>query len=83
MGPIIVAVSTLLEDNDDDGMPDFNFSKALFTGMGAALGGLWDVHTNSILGTLIGEGIGLFIGDLMYELVAGSGIEAVGVIKSL
>tara|TARA_R100000406_G_scaffold25208_1_gene16131 strand:- start:11 stop:2380 length:2370 start_codon:yes stop_codon:yes gene_type:complete len=79
MGPIIVAVSTLLEDNDDDGMPDFNFSKALFTGIGAALGGLLGSFIPiPILGTLIGEGIGLFIGDLMYELVAGGGIEAVG-----
>ena len=79
MGPIIVAVSTLLEDNDDDGMPDFNFSKALFTGIGAALGGLLGSFIPiPILGTLIGEGVGLFIGDLMYELVAGGGPEAVG-----
>ena len=79
MGPIIVAVSTLLEDNDEDGMPDFNFSKALFTGIGAALGGLLGSFIPiPILGTLIGEGIGLFIGDLMYELVSGGGIEAVG-----
>jgi len=79
MGPVIVAVSTLLEDNDDNGMPDFNFSKALFTGIGAALGGLLGSFIPiPILGTLIGEGIGLFIGDLMYELVAGGGIEEVG-----
>ena len=79
MGPVIVAVSTLLEDNDDNGMPDFNFSKALFTGIGAALGGLLGSFIPiPILGTLIGEGIGLFIGDLMYELVAGGGIKEVG-----
>ena len=79
MGSIIVAVSTLLEDNDDNGVPDFNFSKALFTGIGAALGGLLGSFIPiPILGTLIGEGVGLFVGDLMYELLAGGGPEAVG-----
>ena len=79
MGSIIVAVSTLLEDNDEDGTPDFNFSKALFTGIGAALGGvLGSFIPIPILGTLIGEGVGLFVGDLLYELLKGGGPEAVG-----
>ena len=79
MGSIIVAVSTLLEDNDEDGTPDFNFSKALFTGVGAALGGvLGSFIPIPILGTLIGEGVGLFVGDLLYELLKGGGPEAVG-----
>ena len=79
MGSIIVAVSTLLEDNDDNGVPDFNFTKALFTGVGAALGGvLGSFIPIPILGTLIGEGVGLFVGDLLYELLKGGGPEAVG-----
>ena len=31
-----------------------------------------------ILGTLIGETIGVFVGDLLYELLMGGGIEEVG-----
>ena len=31
-----------------------------------------------ILGTLIGETIGVFVGDLLYELIMGKGIEGVG-----
>ena len=31
-----------------------------------------------ILGTLIGETLGVFVGDLLYELLLGKGIEGVG-----
>ena len=47
--------------------------------MGAALGGaLGTFIPIPILGTLIGETIGVFVGDLLYELLMGGGIEAVG-----
>jgi len=47
--------------------------------LGAALGGaLGTFIPIPILGTLIGETIGVFVGDLLYELLMGGGIEAVG-----
>ena len=47
--------------------------------MGAALGGaLGTFIPIPILGTLIGETIGVFVGDLIYELLMGKGIEGVG-----
>ena len=47
--------------------------------MGAALGGaLGTFIPIPILGTLIGETIGVFVGDLLYELLMGKGIEGVG-----
>ena len=47
--------------------------------MGAALGGaLGTFIPIPILGTLIGETIGVFVGDLFYSLLFGGGISEVG-----
>ena len=47
--------------------------------MGAALGGVAGSFIPiPILGTLIGETIGVFVGDLLYELIMGGGVEAAG-----
>ena len=47
--------------------------------MGAALGGfLGSFIPIPILGTLIGETLGVFVGDLLYTLLMGGGMEAVG-----
>ena len=47
--------------------------------MGAALGGfLGSFIPIPILGTLIGETIGVFVGDLFYKLIFGGGLAAVG-----
>jgi len=71
MGPIIVAVASLL-----GGEP---IGQALFKGVGAALGGLLGTFIPiPVLGTLIGETVGVFVGDLLYELLMGGGTEAAG-----
>ena len=70
-GPIIVGVVSLMS-----GEPA---AQALFKAGGAALGGaLGTFIPIPILGTLIGETIGVFVGDLLYELIMGGGVEAVG-----
>ena len=71
MGPIIVGIVSLMS-----GEPA---AQALFKAGGAALGGaLGTFIPIPILGTLIGETIGVFVGDLLYELIMGGGISAVG-----
>ena len=71
LGPIIVAVVSLMS-----GEP---IGQALFKAVGAGLGGaLGTFIPIPILGTLIGETVGVFVGDLLYELIMGGGIEAVG-----
>ena len=71
LGPIIVAIVSLMS-----GEP---VGQALFKGVGAALGGaLGTFIPIPVLGTLIGETIGVFVGDLLYELMMGGGMEAVG-----
>jgi hypothetical protein len=71
MGPIIVGIVSLMS-----GEPA---AQALFKAGGAALGGaLGTFIPIPILGTLIGETIGVFVGDLLYELIMGGGMEAVG-----
>ena len=71
LGPIIVGIVSLMS-----GEPA---AQALFKAGGAALGGaLGTFIPIPILGTLIGETIGVFVGDLLYELIMGGGIEAVG-----
>ena len=70
-GPIIVGVVSLMS-----GEPA---AQALFKAGGAALGGaLGTFIPIPILGTLIGETIGVFVGDLLYELIMGGGMEGVG-----
>jgi len=71
LGPVIVGVVSLMS-----GEPA---AQALFKAAGAALGGaLGTFIPIPILGTLIGETIGVFVGDLLYELIMGGGIDAVG-----
>ena len=71
LGPIIVGIVSLMS-----GEPA---AQALFKAGGAALGGaLGTFIPIPILGTLIGETIGVFVGDLLYELIMGGGMEAVG-----
>ena len=72
IGPIIVAVSSLLA-----GEPP---AQALFKGLGAAVGGLLGTFIPiPVIGTLLGEAVGVFVGDLLYELIRpGGGPKAVG-----
>jgi len=71
LGPIIVGIVSLMS-----GEPA---AQALFKAGGAALGGaLGTFIPIPILGTLIGETLGVFVGDLLYELIMGGGMEAVG-----
>ena len=71
MGPLIVALVSMLTGDP--------VSKALFKGVGAALGGtLGTFIPIPFLGTLIGETIGVYVGDLMHTLLMGGGMEAAG-----
>jgi len=72
IGPIIVAVSSLLA-----GEPP---AQALFKGLGAAVGGLLGTFIPiPVIGTLLGEAVGVFVGDLLYELIRpGGGPDKVG-----
>ena len=71
VGPLVVGIVSLLS-----GEPA---SQAIFKTMGAALGGVAGSFIPiPILGTLIGETIGVFVGDLFYELIFGRGMEGVG-----
>jgi len=66
LGPIVVAVASLLA-----GEPP---GQALFKGLGAALGGLLGSFIPiPVVGTLLGETIGVFVGDLLYELIRPGG----------
>ena len=70
LGPIIVGIVSLMS-----GEPA---AQALFKAGGAALGGaLGTFIPIPVLGTLIGETIGVFVGDLLYELIMGGGIDKV------
>jgi len=71
VGPLIVGIVSLLT-----GEP---VTQALFKAFGAAIGGLLGTFIPiPILGTLIGETIGVFVGDLFYTLLFGGGLSAVG-----
>ena len=71
IGPLVVGIVSILS-----GEPA---GQALFKTMGAALGGfLGSFIPIPILGTLIGETLGVFVGDLLYTLLMGGGMEAVG-----
>ena len=71
LGPLIVGLVSLMS-----GEPA---GQAIFKSVGAALGGaLGTFIPIPILGTLIGETIGVFVGDLFYELILGGGIEGAG-----
>jgi hypothetical protein len=71
VGPLIVAVSSLLA-----GEPP---GQALFKAGGAMLGGLLGSFIPiPVIGTLLGETIGVFVGDLLYSLILGGGPEEAG-----
>jgi len=66
VGPLVVTIVSLLS-----GEPA---TQAIFKGLGAALGGaLGTLIPIPVLGTLIGETIGVFVGDLLYEGMFGKG----------
>ena len=78
IGPLVVGIVSVVS-----GEP---LGKALFKTLGAALGGaLGTFIPIPVLGTLIGETIGVFVGDLLYEGLMGKGWGAVGkkLLKSL
>ena len=78
VGPLVVGIVSLVS-----GEP---LGKALFRTLGAALGGaLGTFIPIPVLGTLIGETIGVFVGDMLYEGLMGKGWGAVGkkLLKSL
>ena len=78
IGPLVVGIVSIVS-----GEP---LGKALFKTLGAALGGaLGTFIPIPVLGTLIGETIGVFVGDLLYEGLMGKGWKAAGqkLLKSL
>ncbi len=71
IGPLVVGLVSVVS-----GEP---LGKALFRTLGAALGGaLGTFIPIPVLGTLIGETIGVFVGDLLYEGLMGKGWGAAG-----
>ena len=71
VGPLVITIVSLLS-----GEPA---TQAIFKGLGAALGGaLGTFIPIPILGTLIGETIGVFVGDLLYAGLFGGGMSEVG-----
>ncbi len=71
MGPLIVAVASLLA-----GEP---IGQAVFKGLGAALGGLLGSFIPiPVIGTILGETIGVLVGDMMYSLIMGGGAKEAG-----
>ena len=71
VGPLVITIVSLLS-----GEPA---SQAIFKGLGAAIGGaLGTLIPIPIIGTLIGETIGVFVGDLLYEGLLGKGWGEVG-----
>ena len=71
MGPLIVAVASLLA-----GEP---IGQAVFKGLGAALGGLLGSFIPiPVIGTILGETIGVLVGDMLYSLTMGGGVKEAG-----
>ena len=77
IGPLMVAISGLLED------PPQPVSQILYRSFGAALGGFLGGLIGmaggplSIVGMMLGEMLGEFVGDLLYSLFHDGGISAV------
>ena len=70
VGPILAALTSYLADGKLD--------KALFIGIGTALGEMLGTAIPiPVVGTLLGGAIGFYIGDLLYTLFRGGGIGAV------
>ena len=69
IGPILAAITSYLADGKLD--------KALFIGIGTALGEMLGTAIPiPVLGTLLGGAIGYYIGDLLYTLFRGGGVGA-------
>ena len=69
IGPLIVGITEFLSSG--------NLGKALFLSLGTALGELLGTAIPiPVVGTLLGGVIGMFVGDLLYELIMGGGPEA-------
>ena len=69
IGPLLVAITSMLSGNPLD--------QVLFKTMGAAIGGGLGLFLGPI-GMFVGEIIGEFIGDVLYEGFRGKGWEAAG-----
>ena len=70
VGPLLAALTSYLADGKWD--------KALFIGLGTALGEMLGTAIPiPVLGTLLGGAIGYYIGDLLYTLFRGGGAGAV------
>tara|TARA_B100002019_G_scaffold120456_1_gene103421 strand:- start:4818 stop:7259 length:2442 start_codon:yes stop_codon:yes gene_type:complete len=80
VGALISGIYTYFEDVDPmDGEPDKKLDKALFVAGGTALGGLLGSFIPiPVLGTALGAILGEYVGELMYILIRGDGIGAVG-----
>lgn len=71
IGPLMVGIGSILA-----GEP---IGQVLFKTFGAAVGGfLGSFIPIPILGTMLGEILGTYVGDLLYTLFMGGGVEAVG-----
>jgi len=70
IGPLMVALASMLSGDPP--------KQTLFKAMGAALGGLAGSFIPiPVVGTILGEMTGEFVGDLFYTLVSGGGWEGV------
>ena len=70
VGPLLAALTSYLADGKWD--------KALFIGVGTALGEMLGTAIPiPVLGTLLGGAIGYYVGDLLYTLFRGGGVKAV------
>ena len=71
LGPLVIGIVSILSGDP--------VGKALFKTIGAALGGaLGTFIPIPVIGTLLGETIGVWFGDMLYTLMFGGGLSAVG-----
>ena len=71
VGPLVVGIVSIISGDP--------IGQALFKTIGAALGGFLGTFIPiPVLGTLLGETIGVFVGDMLYTLMFGGGLSAVG-----
>ena len=71
VGPLVVGIVSIISGDP--------IGQALFKTIGAALGGFLGTFIPiPVIGTLLGETIGVFVGDMLYTLMFGGGLSAVG-----